>query len=114
MCLFYIPISGSFSVIDVDPREQDILTADEKDQHTQEAGDADDQTESDDPLHPQVKPLDQVTSQKRAPSPADMAAYPEKHRSIFHTNLCFFYQRKFTELYRFLDLKTILHVQDMC
>ena len=69
MCLIYLPVTGSFSVVDVDPREQDVLAADEEDQHTQEEGDADDQAESDDPLHPQVKPLDQVTPQKRAPTP---------------------------------------------
>ena len=76
MCLFYIPVTGSFSVVDVDPREQDVLAADEEDQHTQEAGDADDQAESDDPLHPQVKPLDQVTSQKRAPTPGWYSCIP--------------------------------------
>lgn len=76
VCLFYIPVTGSFSVVDVDPREQDVLAADEEDQHTQEAGDADDQTESDDPLHPQVKPLDQVTSQKRAPTPGWYSCIP--------------------------------------
>ena len=75
MCLFYLPVTGSFSVVDVDPREQQVLTADEED-HTQEAGDADDQAESDDPLHPQVKPLDQVTFQKCAPTPCRYGCIP--------------------------------------
>ena len=89
MCLIYLPVTGSFSVVDVDPREQDVLTADEEDQHTQEAGDADDQAESDDPLHPQVKPLDQVTSQKRAPTPRSYGCIPWKtqinipYKSVF-------------------------------
>lgn len=89
MCLFYLPVTGGFSIVDVDPREQDILAADEEDQHTQEAGDADDQAESDDPLHPQVKPLDQVTSQKRAPTPGWYSCIPWKtqinipYKSVF-------------------------------
>ena len=76
MFLFYLPVTGGVSVVDIDPRKQEVLTADEEDQHTQEAGDADDQAESDDPLHLKVKPLDQVTSQKRAPTPCRYSCIP--------------------------------------
>lgn len=63
-----LPVTCKFPIVYIDASIQYILTVDQEDQHTKEAGDTDHQTEADDPPHPQVEPLDQVTAQKRAPT----------------------------------------------